>query len=169
MLNKKCTGCNITYYSPKKYFHKNKTQKDGLCSICKKCKKEERKYYYQIKKSKKEVFERICEYKKCQKPFTTTDSRKKYCCYKCSWSAVHYKNDIEDYKAKRNFKARYERAKEVAPLNNKRWSEEDILYLVEKRVEGLKFKDIGIVLGRKAVMCGRKYNEVLKTNKLKGK
>jgi len=62
MIMKKCSKCGFEceYKKTEKYFHKNKTTKDGLHSWCKKC----RKKYYQEQKEQARKNHHKCSLKK---------------------------------------------------------------------------------------------------------
>lgn len=171
-MPKTCPRCKQHYVFEKKYFHKNKLNKDGLTSVCKNCKKEE----YEFNKSKNiKTFTKICEFNECKKEFTINVSFKKYCCINCRDKANKYKNGREIFESKRNFKIRFERKKEneFASNNNKRWTTEEIETLIDLREAKVPYKEISLRLKRKSINCSRKYfdiqSKIKSTNKLIGK
>lgn len=164
-MSKTCPRCNKTYMLEKKYFYKNKSNKDGLASICKNCRKEEYLFY---KKINSKILTKVCEYKECNNTFTTTLDFKKYCCVYCRDRANKFKNGKQTYRDKVNFKIRFNSFKELENATNyrKKWSIEDIETLLSMRDNGISFKEIGLKLKRKSINCWKKYNSL--QNKSKG-
>ena len=91
MKTKTCPRCNYTYtwINESKYFNKNKANKDGLASVCKKCRSEEYAYYKSLKPNN--LKDLNCKYVDCQKEFTPSHILQEYCSKSCRDKANKFK------------------------------------------------------------------------------
>lgn len=158
-MAKTCPRCKTMYINEKKHFHKNKLNKDGLSSICKKCKREETLFY---RKAKEVVIEKVCEFKECNNIIKTTNNLRKYCCNYCRDRANKFKNGKDAFRNKVNFINRFKSHKEKATAKNycKRWSDEEIKTLLNLRENGFSYREIGLQLGRQTASCSKKYYSI---------
>ena len=151
---KHCTSCNQDL--PLSEFNKNNKTKDKLQFYCRKCTNEMSLYYKNLKKPPKET--RKCKNEECNNTFETRNKDKKFCCTKC---ANKVNNQLRakdrDYRFKYEFNAKLKRKLQPKPNNNKRWTRKEDLILVEKKDEGLKFSEIGKILGRGSEACICRY------------
>ena len=92
---KVCGKCKNPY--DKSFYHKNRSKKDGLCTICKKCKIEEVTACHYFKKPLKN---KDCEI--CNKPLGKVNSKIKYCSV-CKEIAIH-KSKLESARKERLLK-----------------------------------------------------------------
>ena len=154
-MAKTCKRCGETHIKAEKYFYKDRTRKDGLQPCCIECAKKATAYYEEKGKPPKE--KRTCEYSKCNNTFKTRKPNKKFCCNSCNSKAYQERKGLEDVRFRQNFLKKLNRKKEERPNSHKLWSFEDIEILMDKRKEGIKFKDIGKILGRSSESCLNKY------------
>ena len=82
-MAKVCPRCKMTYMFAEKHFHKDKSRKDGLNPICKKCKNEDSIFYKSKKIMQKPLFTLTCDNEKCNTIFTTRRTDKKF--WKVFW------------------------------------------------------------------------------------
>lgn len=162
-MTKLCPRCNSTYMFAEKHFHKNRLNKDGLSSVCKKCKSEEHIFYKSLNEKPKE---KICAFDECDKKFQPTREFNIYCCETCRDKANKYKNGKQEYYDKKNFNRRFKVKKELEKATNKdkNWSDTEIEILFEMRFNKKSFKEIGIKLGRTSNSCWKKYYNITKEN-----
>lgn len=162
-MAKTCKRCGITHIKAEKYFYKDRTRKDGLQPYCIECAKKETVYYEE--KGKPPKTKKICEWKDCNNIFETRMEKKKFCCNNCNSKAYQFKKGLEVVRFRQNFLKKLNRKKEQRPNSRKLWSFEDIEILMDKRKEGIKFKDIGKILGRSSESCLNKYFITMKKRK----
>lgn len=166
MNTKTCPRCNYTYtwINESKYFNKNKANKDGLASICKKCRSEEHAYYKSLKPNNLKDLK--CKYVDCQNVFTPTHVLQEYCSKRCRDKANKFKDGKENFRHKLNFALRFKtkKEKETAVNNHKKWKNKDIEILLSLRFEGYSFQEIGKRLGRVTNACWKKYYSLTKEN-----
>lgn len=162
-MTKTCPRCKSTYMFAEKHFHKNRLNKDGLSSVCKKCKSEEHIFY---KSLKQKLEEKICAFDECDKKFQPTREFNIYCCETCRDKANKYKNGKQEYYDKKNFNRRFKVKKELENATNKdkNWSDTEIEILFEMRFNKKSFKEIGIKVGRTSNSCWKKYYNITKEN-----
>lgn len=140
-----------------KHFHKNRLNKDGLASVCKKCKSEERIYYKSLKPNN--LKDLNCKYVDCQKEFTQEHVLQEYCSKNCRDKANKFKYGKQKYYDDKNFKRRFKAKKETENAINgdKGWKEEEINLLFKMRFEKKTFKEISMELKRTSSACWKKY------------
>lgn len=158
-MSKTCPRCKKTYIFAEKYFNKNKASKDGLASICKKCRSAEHLYYKSLKPEKPKV-EKVCSFKECDNTFIPImRDHQIYCCASCRDKANKWKNGKQEYYNKKNFNRRFQKKKELEKATNKskKWSFSEIDALLKMRFNEKTFKQIGIKLGRTSTACWKKY------------
>lgn len=157
-MAKTCPECGITHIVEHKYFHKDKSRKDGLKPYCKVCANKHYSYYASLKTNPIET--KFCEH--CNKEFKTNIKKKRFCCGSCNSKAYQQRIGIEKARFRQNFLKRLSRKKEVKPNRYKLWSFEDIEILMDSRREGIMFKDIGLKIGRSVESCIKKHTDILK-------
>lgn len=166
MKTKTCPRCNYTYtwINESKYFNKNKANKDGLASVCKKCRSEEYAYYKSLKPSNLKVLN--CKFEDCKKIFTQEHVLQEYCCVSCRDKSNKYKNGKQEYYDKKNFNFRFKTRKELENATNKdkNWNDTEIEILFEMRFNKKSFKEIAKELGRTSNACWKKYYNVTEEN-----
>lgn len=113
-------------------------------------------YYKDLNKPPKET--RKCKNEECNNTFDTRNKDKKFCCTKCA-NKINNKLRAKDrdYRFKYEFNAKLKRRLEPKPNNNKKWTRKEDLILVEKKDLGLKFGEIGKILGRGSESCRCRY------------
>lgn len=141
---------------PEKHFSKNKLNKDGLSSVCKRCKSEEHLYY---KSLKQKLEERICAFVECDNKFQPTREFNIYCCKTCRDKANKFKYGKQKYYDDKNFNRRFKAKKENEKAINgdKGWKDEEINLLFKMRFEKKTFKEISMELKRTSPACWKKY------------
>lgn len=164
-MTKVCPRCEKTYMFAEKHFHKNKTNKDGLSSVCKECKKKEHLYYKSLKPKHDK---KICAFYECNNVFYPTREFNIYCCSSCRDKANKWKKGKEEYYFRKNFNRRIKAKKELEnSINrNKKWNNNDIKLLFKMRFDAKTFTEIGKELGRTTVSCRKKYYNVTNENKI---
>lgn len=163
-MSKVCPRCESTYMFAEKHFHKNRLKKDGLASVCKKCKSEEHIFYKSLKPSNLKVLN--CKFENCKKIFTQKHALQEYCCVSCRDKANKWKNGKQEYYDKKNFNRRFKVKKELENATNKdkHWSIGDIELLFKLRFNKKSFKEIAKELGRTSNACWEKYYNVSRAN-----
>ena len=162
-MTKVCPRCKMTYMFAEKHFHKNRLNKDGLSSVCKKCKSEEHLYYKSLNEKPKE---KICAFVECDNKFQPTREFNIYCCVSCRDKANKYKNGKQEYYDKKNFNRRFKVKKEIEKATNKDkgWTSADIELLFKLIFDKKSFKEIAKELGRTSNACWKKYYNETKAN-----
>lgn len=161
-MNKTCPRCNKTYMFAEKHFNKDKFKKDGLSSVCKKCRSDEYFYYKSLKPVVPKI-EKVCLFKECDNTFIpTTRNDQLYCCISCRDKANKWKNGKQEYYDKKNFNRRFQKKKELEKATNKdkSWSDADIKLLIKMRFDRKTFKQISEKVGRTSTACWKKYYEL---------
>ena len=162
-MTKKCHRCGNSYIMPEKHFHKNRLNKDGLASVCKKCKSEEHLYYKSLNEKPKE---KECAFVECDNKFQPTREFNIYCCKTCRDKANKFKYGKQKYYDDKNFKRRFKAKKETEKATNKdkNWSSADIELLFKLRFDKKSFKEIAKEMGRTSNACWKKYYNITKEN-----
>lgn len=158
-MTKVCPRCKMTYMFAEKHFHKDKSRKDGLNPICKKCKNEDSIFYKSKKIMKKPLFTLTCDNEKCNTIFTTRRTDKKFCSKKCCDNKSYINRGYSD---KASFNARFERSKENPKNARLKWKNKDIAKLIEMRDTKIPYKEIAKVLKRGVYACTIKYKNIKK-------
>ena len=161
-MAKVCPRCKSTYMFAEKHFYKDKSRKDGLNPICKKCKYEDIIFCKSKKIIQKPLFSLTCDNEKCNTIFTTRRTDKKFCCKKCRDNQFYLTKFKEGYGDKRAFKARFERSKENPKNARLKWKNKDIAKLIELREAKIPYKEIAKVLKRGVDACIIKYKNIKK-------
>ena len=154
-----CPSCEVKYFSPVKYFTKNKKTKDGLCVYCKTCANKQYHYYANLKKKPLETKE--CAYSKCSITFQTR-SKKKYCCEKHRDLAFYENKDKLQLLSRQNAIRKIKRKKAITPKGGKLWSKDDVSFALNSRLDGLSWVQIAKHLGRSQDACSKKIFPLLK-------
>lgn len=151
---KYCAMCKETLSFDK--FSINKKRKDGLQCYCKKCNSEINIFYKDRKKLPKD--KRTCKLDGCEITFETRNKDKNFCCKNHSQKYHNkIKNNDKEYRFKYEFKAKFQRKKEPKLNNYKKWTEQEDILLIQKKDEGLIYKEIAILLGRSSDSCQSRY------------
>lgn len=157
-MAKTCVECGTTHIVEQKYFHKDKSRKDGLKPYCKVCANKHYSYYASLKTNPIET--KFCEH--CNKEFKTNIKKKRFCCGSCNSKAYQQRIGIEKARFRQNFLKKLNRKKEPKANTNKIWTFKDIEILMDSRKENIKFKEIGKILGRSSEACVHKHRSVLR-------
>lgn len=155
-MTKKCPRCGKSYIMPEKHFSKNKLNKDGLSSVCKRCKSEEHLYYKSLEEKPEE---KECAFVECDNKFQPTREFNIYCCKTCRDKANKFKYGKQKYYDDKNFKRRFKAKKETEKATNKdkNWSSSEIELLFKLRFDKKSFREIAKEIGRTSSACWKKY------------
>lgn len=154
---KKCKGKNCTQLFPK--YGNDKTKIDGIATVCKICRNEQKKKYRDKVKVLKPIRNEICDF--CNRPFKTSLYNKTHCSTKCTNKAMHIRQH-NIYGGKFQYQARRTAIRRIksknAPNKNKLFSKKDIEIINSNLATSEKAE----LLGRTTYSINAKFNGLKK-------
>ena len=106
-----------------------------------------------------------CGLDSCTNIIESKGNRKKFCSQKCKNKFHNSKPEKKDNVFKYRFKEKFLKKKEPKKRNFKRWTKKEVTLLLEKKDEGLTYRQIATLLKRSSDACNSKMKEILSKSK----
>lgn len=164
--NDKCPHGKI-FAVPGKNFNKDRSRKDGFTPYCKKCSRDNFKFYYKNVKTSTV----LCAYSKCSIQFSTARENQKYCCSEHQKLAYYEKQEKVGLFSRQNVLRKKKRLDSYVLAKNsaKNWKEKDISDATYMRIDGKTWNFIAKKLGRTESSVAQKILPLVKKLKEKAK
>lgn len=160
-MAKVCPKCKAIHLKPEKYFHKNKSTKDGFTTYCKQCTNEMNSFSKEKKKPPKD--KRVCDNQECNNTFETRNKEKRFCCPTCANKENNKKTSKDrDYRFKYEFGNKFKNEKLKSKNTFKRWTKKDDAKLLNLRFNGLDFWEIAKQMDRSYFAVGQRHRMLVK-------